>query len=171
MKEPLVTVQTALNGVHQDRAASNGAGWLVTLRRFLVFIAAGNLAWEIAQLPLYTIWYEATPGEIAFAVVHCTGGDILIASASLLLALLLVARPTWPHETYRRVAALTLAFAVPYTVFSEWLNTEVRGSWAYSELMPVVPVLDAGLSPLAQWIVIPIAAFWWARRPAQKASP
>ena len=97
--------------------------------------------------------------------MHCTGGDILIASASLLLALLLVARPAWPDETYRRVAALTLAFAVPYTVFSEWLNTEVRGSWTYSELMPVVPLLDAGLSPLAQWIVIPIAAFWWAGRP------
>jgi hypothetical protein len=142
--------------------------WLVTLRRFLVFVAAGNLAWEIAQLPLYTIWYEGTFGEIAFAAVHCTGGDILIASASLLLSLLLVARPTWPYETYRRVAALTLAFAIPYTVFSEWLNTEVRGSWAYSDLMPVIPVLDAGLSPLAQWIVIPIAAFWWARRNAMR---
>jgi hypothetical protein len=171
MKEPLVTAQTALGGARQDRAAANGAGWLPTLRRLLVFIAAGNLAWEIAQLPLYTIWYEGTPGEISFAVAHCTGGDILIAGASLWLALLLVARPTWPDETYRGVAALTVAFAVPYTVFSEWLNTEVRGSWAYSELMPVVPVLDAGLAPLAQWIVIPIAAFWWARLPAQKASP
>jgi hypothetical protein len=171
MKEPLVAAETALDGVHQEGAGTNGVGWLATLRRFLIFIAAGNLAWEIAQLPLYTIWYEGTPGEIAFAVAHCTGGDILIASASLLLALLLAARPTWPDETYRRVAALTVALAVPYTVFSEWLNTEIRGSWAYSELMPVVPVLDAGLSPLAQWIVIPIAAFWWARRPVQKASP
>jgi len=171
MNEPLTTAPTGLEGLHQDRAASHGAGWLVTLRRFLVFVAAGNLAWEVAQLPLYTIWYEGTPGEIAFAVAHCTGGDVLIASASLLLALLLLARPTWPDETYRRVAALTVAFAVPYTVFSEWLNTEIRGSWAYSGLMPVVPVLDTGLSPLAQWIVIPIAAFWWARRPVRKANP
>jgi uncharacterized membrane protein len=153
-----------------SRVASEGF-WLGALRRYFAFVAVANLVWEIAQLPLYTIWYEATPGEIAFAVAHCTGGDILIASASLLLALLLVARPTWPDETYRRVATLTVAFAVPYTVFSEWLNTEIRGSWAYSELMPVVPVLDAGLAPLAQWIVIPIAAFWWARRPARKASP
>jgi len=141
--------------------------WLRTLRRFLIFIAGANLVWEIAQLPLYTIWYHGTPGEIAFAVAHCTGGDILIASASLLLALLLVARPTWPNEGYQEVAALTVAFAALYTVFSEWLNTEIRGSWAYSELMPVIPVLDTGLSPLAQWIVIPIAAFWWARRPAR----
>jgi hypothetical protein len=170
MKEPPVMAHTALDGGHQDRPA-NGVGWLVTLRRFLVFIAAGNFVWEIAQLPLCTIWYEGTPGEIAFAVAHCTGGDILIASASLVLALLLAGRPMWPDETYLRVAALSVAFAVPYTVLSEWLNTEVRGSWAYSELMPVVPVLDAGLAPLAQWIVIPIAAFWWAYRPGSSASP
>jgi uncharacterized membrane protein len=170
MEEPLVTAQTASDGLQQHRPASNRAAWLATLRRFLIFIAAGNLAWEVAQLPLYTIWYDGTPGQIAFAVAHCTGGDILIAGASLLLALMIAARPGWPDETYRRVAALTLAFAVPYTVFSEWLNTEVRGSWAYSQLLPVVPVLDAGLAPLAQWIVIPIAAFWWARRPARKAS-
>jgi len=157
-------------GAAADHVAATGS-WLRTLRRFLIFIAGASLVWEAAQLPLYTIWYDGTPGEIAFAVAHCTGGDILIASASLLLALLLVARPTWPNEGYREVAALTVAVAVPYTVFSEWLNTEVRGNWAYSELMPVVPVLDAGLSPLAQWIVIPIAAFWWARRPAQKAKP
>ena len=140
-----------------------GVSWLQALRRFLVFIALANLAWEFAQLPLYTLWYEGTAGEIVFAAVHCTGGDILIASASLLLAFLLVARPTWPRATYKRVAALTIAFALPYTVFSEWLNTEIRGSWAYADLMPIVPVIDAGLSPVAQWIVIPLAAFWWAR--------
>jgi photosystem II stability/assembly factor-like uncharacterized protein len=58
------------------------------MRQFLVFIAAGNLVWEIAQLPLYTIWYE-----------RCTGGDSHIAGASVLLALLIAARPAWPHET------------------------------------------------------------------------
>jgi hypothetical protein len=146
-----------------------GDSWLRALRRFLVFVAAANLVWEFAQMPLYTLWYEGSPGEIIFAAVHCTGGDILIASASLLLALLIAARPTWPRETYRRVAALTMALAFAYTVFSEWLNTEIRGSWAYSELMPVVPVLEAGLSPLTQWVVIPLAAFWWAR-PALKAT-
>jgi hypothetical protein len=143
--------------------------WLHALRRFLIFIAVANLVWEFAQLPLYTLWYEGTAGEIIFAAVHCTGGDVLIASASFLLAVLLVARPSWPEETYLRVAVLTIAFALPYTVFSEWLNTEIRGSWAYADLMPVVPVIGAGLSPVAQWIVIPIAAFWWAR-PTLKVS-
>ena len=42
-----------------------------------------------------------------------------------------------------------------YTVYSEWLNVYVKGTWAYSDLMPIVPGLEVGLSPLIQWIVLP----------------
>lgn len=142
-----------------------GRSWLAALRRYVAFIAVAHLAWEVVQLPLYTIWDEAGAGEIAFAVLHCTGGDLLIAGASLVLALLLVGEPAWPVRGYLSVAALAVAFGALYTVFSEWLNTEVRGSWAYVEAMPVVPVSGTGLAPLAQWLIVPPAGLWWARRP------
>jgi len=64
------------------------------------------------------------------------------------------------------VAVLTLVIGFTYTVFSEWLNTEVRGSWAYADIMPVLPVIGTGLTPLLQWIVVPIFALRWARRGA-----
>jgi hypothetical protein len=46
------------------------------------------------------------------------------------------------------------------------MNVYVRRTWAYSELMPVVPVgsYEIGLSPLVQWIMVPAAAFWAAQR-------
>lgn len=138
--------------------------WLRVLRRYLVFVAAVNLVWEFAHLPLYTIWETGSPFELAFAALHCTGGDILIALSSVMLALFLVGGPDWPSEGYRRVVAVTLAFGLSYTLFSEWLNIEIRQAWAYREVMPVLPLVDAGLSPVLQWIVVPLAAFWWARR-------
>ncbi len=101
-----------------------------------------------------------------FAAVHCTGGDLLIASSALLAALI-AAGSGWPREAraMRRVAALAVALGILYTVFSEWLNIVVRQAWAYSDLMPVVPPFDTGLSPLLQWLVIPSAGLWWAVRP------
>ena len=42
--------------------------WLSALRYYLACILLANLLWEILQLPLYTIWTEGTPAEIAFAV-------------------------------------------------------------------------------------------------------
>jgi len=62
------------------------------------------------------------------------------------------------------VLTLAVLFGVSYTVFSEWLNIEVRQAWAYRDAMPVVPVLGAGLSPVLQWIIVPLAGFWWAVR-------
>ncbi len=137
--------------------------WLIVLRRYFVFAIPAHFAWEAAQVPLYTIWYTDPPGKIAFAVIHCTGGDALITAASLLGALLLCGNQRWPNERYIAVAAPAVLAGVAYTIFSEWHNTEVRGSWAYSSLMPTLPVIGTGLSPLLQWFVIPAAAFCWAR--------
>ena len=142
-----------------DPDHASHAGWLAAFRRYLAIIALGNLAWEFLHMPLYTLWETGTVGEIVFAAVHCTGGDILIALASLVAALLLMGSGDWPQGRFMPVAALTIAFGLGYTVFSEWLNIEVRGTWAYSDLMPVMPWLGAGLSPVAQWLVIPIMAF------------
>jgi len=151
--------------VRQMLILNNGqSAWLSFLRRYIALMALGNLAWEFAHMPLYTLWETGTPREIAFAAIHCTGGDILIALAALIAALFLFGNGFWPAQTYRRVAVATIAIGLAYTLFSEWLNIEIRAAWAYRDLMPVIPVLDTGLSPVAQWIVLPGLAFWWIAR-------
>lgn len=156
---------------------NGGALWLDTLRRYFVLAIPAHLAWEVAQLPLYTLWDTDPPGKVAFAAIHCTGGDVMITGASLLGALLVFGNRRWPDERYIAVAAPAVLVGVAYTIFSEWHNTEVRNSWAYSSLMPALPGLGTGRSPLLQWVVIPIVAFWWARprhagqfKPVEEAS-
>jgi hypothetical protein len=133
--------------------------------RYALWFTGLNLAWEVSQLPLYTIWDEAQASYIAFAVLHCTAGDLLIGVSALALALVLTrARPpdryNWPA-----VAALLTIIGVGYTAFSEWNNTVLRPAWAYSELMPIIPIGNAaiGLSPLLQWLLLPPLALWLAR--------
>ena len=115
-------------------------------------IAVANLAWEMAQLPLYALWRTGTPGEKVFDGIHCTAGDLPIALASLTLGLVLAGDRDWPVHRFRAVAAATLVIGVTYTAFSEWLNIVVRKSWAYSDLMPVIDVFGVrvGVSPLLQ---------------------
>jgi hypothetical protein len=142
-----------------------GGGWLGALRVYLCVIAIGHLVWESLQLPLYTIWETGTLREQAFAVAHCTLGDVLIALSTLTLALLLAGDDAWPDRRFWSVAALALVFGVTYTIFSEWLNVVVRASWAYSGRMPVIAMFGfrLGVSPLLQWIMVPAAAFAVAR--------
>ena len=130
--------------------------------RYAIVVAIGNLMWEVFQLPLFTLWQTARPGYLVFAVFHCWVGDLMIALFSLGFGILVAGR-SWPSRGYIPVATATLLVGLAYTVFSEWLNVEVRGSWGYASAMPRVPPLGTGLSPLLQWVVVPLVAFTWAR--------
>ena len=121
-----------------------------------------HLIWESGQLPLYAIWSTGSFGEMAFAVAHCTIGDAMIAASALLSALALFGRPCWPKTATRAVWLVTLLLGIAYTVYSEWLNVNVRRSWAYSELMPTVPIIGTGVAPLLQWIALPTLVQWLA---------
>lgn len=93
--------------------------------------AAGHLLWEATQLPLYTIWWTGTRGEILFAVIRCTAGD-----AALVLAILTARLLRWPLFGGRMMLAAIL-LGLGYTVFSARLNVGIRQSWSYTEAMPL----------------------------------
>jgi hypothetical protein len=133
--------------------------WRKALAVYLAGSAGLHLIWETLQLPLYTIWRTGTNLEIAFAVIHCTAGDVMIAAVSLLAAVLLFQHRTWPPQHWVPIVVATLSFGIAVTIYSEWLNTVVRKAWAYSDLMPTFPVVGTGLSPLLQWVVVPLGAF------------
>jgi hypothetical protein len=125
---------------------------------YLIVAAIGHLLWETAQLPLYTIWWTGTARENLVAVVHCTGGDILITMATLLTAALAARLCGW-HPFGSRMVFTVVVLCVAYTIMSEWLNVAVWRSWSYASGMPVLPWLGTGLSPLVQWLVVPALAF------------
>jgi hypothetical protein len=114
----------------------------------------------VLQLPFYTLWNMGTAGEIAYAVIHCTGGDVLIGvfaaliSTSVLRSGLFQGRGPWQFPV------LFIALGLAYTIFSEWLNVSVVKSWTYSDLMPLIPPLGTGLTPILQWIIVPLLT--WA---------
>ena len=142
--------------------------WSVLLCRYVPWLAGLSLAWEVLQTPLYTLWSEESPAYVAFSILHCTAGDVLIGSASLLLALVLGREQAPAQWHWRRIAVVLLVVGPAYTLFSEWLNTSLF-RWTYSELMPTLKVggMEIGLSPLLQWLLIPPLALHQARRKAE----
>ncbi len=150
-----------MNAWYRDRAT-----WTFIGKRYLPLLAGLNLFWEVAQLPLYTIWREASPGYIAFAVAHCTVGDVLIGAAALTMALTAAGARSLGSWPWRGVVVVATVVGILYTVVSEWMNTSLRPAWQYSELMPILRLGDVGIgvSPLLQWLILPALAFNLARR-------
>ncbi|MDO8370098.1 MAG: hypothetical protein Q7S71_05280 [Candidatus Nitrotoga sp.] len=138
--------------------------WRFVFARYLPALAVLSALWEIAQLPLYTLWWETPPASIVYAVFHCTLGDVLIGVAALLAALIATRAGALRDWHWIQVGAITATFSLSYTVFSEWFNTTVLTSWTYSEWMPLTPFVPIGVSPLLQWVVVPLAALAFSRR-------
>ena len=139
--------------------------WAAFLR-YLLVILIGNLVWEALQMPLYTLWVDGTWGQIGYGLLHCTLGDVLIGAATLAAALLLLRAAAWPDTGRGQVMVVTVTLALAYTVFSEWLNVEVRQAWAYRDIMPRLPWLGTGLTPVLQWIAVPLLALRLSHPPS-----
>lgn len=145
---------------YRDRAALR---WIAL--RYLPWMLVLNLAWEIAHARLYTIWTEADVSYLAFSLLHCTVGDLLIGAVALSLALTVTRAGELADWRWRRIALITALAGVAYTVFSEWMNITLLRSWTYSKAMPVLELgtFELGLTPLAQWLLLPPLALYLGR--------
>ena len=153
----------------QGRWIRSPEAWRFLALRYVPVFALSSLVWEVAQLPFYAIFTTGSAHEIGFAVIHCTIGDVLIGTTTLALALIVTRAGPPASWRFGTLVAVATALGVGYTVFSEWLNVEVLRSWAYVELMPLVPPLGTGLAPLLQWIVLPGLALAIALRVHHRA--
>ena len=113
-----------------------------------------SLAWEIGHVRLYTIWTEADGLLIAWSIFHCSLGDVLIALATFALAGLALWSVHWPISRPWLGGAIAVIGAMSFTAWSELHNVYHTGGWSYTSDMPTI--YGVGLSPLLQWLVVPL---------------
>ena len=129
-----------------------------------IFAFLLNLTWEFAQVPLFAGMPSAEHWHAVLVCARATLGDVVIALigfwtiAASTRARTWVLRPTAAHIIGFEAVGLLI------TVVMEWLATRVLGRWTYAEAMPVIPLLEVGLAPLLQWIVLPPIVVWFVRR-------
>ncbi len=137
-----------LRRARKHRSAIRRLSAWMTLAFFL------HLAWEIAHLPLYTLASDGDRVRVALYVLHCTLGDVLIATATILVPALVWHRLDWYRTQPLAGSAVMIALALAYTAASEWFNVYYRAAWAYAPSMPTIGGI--GVTPLLQWIVVPV---------------
>lgn len=132
-------------------------GWLA----FSGFLLHGN--WEWLQTPFYDDG-DAAINTVVWYRFHCTAGDVLILVASAVLVSIIVRDAQWLRRPAARPAIYLSLLGIAYTAVSEQIHVGARTTWAYTELMPVLPGTSIGVVPLLQWAVVPPLALWMATR-------
>ena len=145
------------------------------LGRFLATTAVAgfvlNEIWEMAQMPAFveTAGYSWT-STLGFCTKAALGdvGILLGIYAAVALAAGDVSwgmRGRWNNYATAAVLGLAYAVLVEHAALAS-------GRWSYTERMPVVSLLDAGLWPLLQMTFLPPLTFllarWWTDRKLNK---
>ena len=131
-------------------------------RRWIAVILitfALHFAWEMAHHNLYLLMRSMPFWRATAVCARATAGDLVITTIAFSAAAMSGGRH-WPLLRRRLSPALLfVTVGILLTVGLE-IYAVSTGRWAYGEWMP--QIFGIGLSPLLQWIVIPlleIAAF------------
>ena len=123
-----------------------------------------HFVWELLQVPTYSGMAEMAHWQGIKLCTSATIGDVGFALTAFWLASLVTKTRHWIGSQTALPALVFIATGVALTVGFEFYYTQVSQRWTYSDLMPLVPPMGTGLSPLLQWFVIPPLVLWLSRR-------
>lgn len=128
----------------------------------LLILAIGflaNLIWENAQ----AFMYEGYTDFLSHFLV-CFIATIVDALVILLMYLLFAAayKDIYWMKCWngKNISILLLIGGTLAVGFEKWAL--VKAEWRYNELMPIVPLLDIGFSPLLQLMILPFITYYFS---------
>lgn len=129
-----------------------------------IFAFLLNLPWEFAQAPLFAGLPAADHWSGIVICGQATLGDVVIALAAFWTVAVAGGGRTWITAPRPRQITGFVLVGVSITIVLERLATTVLGRWTYADAMPIIPLIDVGVSPVAQWVIIPLLIVWFVRR-------
>ena len=125
-----------------------------------------NFPWEIWQMPLYRCleMFAMSYGEAVAFLTAASIGDAVLSVVAFWCVAAAARSRAWIIDPTHGEACGFVGIGLAVTVFVEWIATRVLNVWQYTEAMPTLPLLDTGITPLLQWILLPPLVLWTVRR-------
>ncbi|MEH6387123.1 MAG: hypothetical protein V7772_04515 [Pseudomonas profundi] len=123
-----------------------------------------HFVWELLQLPLFAGFDEVHYFTVILHCTKATAGDVVISLVAFWTASIVARSRYWFLRKQPVAVGVFIAAGLLITVVFEMLATGPLQRWTYSEAMPLLPLTGIGLSPLAQWVVLPLLQIWFVRR-------
>lgn len=129
-------------------------------RRFVFAVAVTsfvlNFVWELVQGPLYE-GFEYDLKHISFCALASIA-DMLMVFILLFAFGLIYKNVFWIKSMDVNKVLLLMFVGFSGAILAEVLHT-LRGDWSYAYTMPLLPVVDVGISPVIQFTILPWLIF------------
>ena len=116
-----------------------------------------NFFWEISQAFLYASHFVGISGLIKVHI-RASLGDLLIVFLILLIDAIISTRIFPKENSKKRFVAIAITGFILAVIIEKYALA--IGRWSYNPLMPIIPILNVGLIPILQMIILPIAIFY-----------
>lgn len=134
-----------------DKKVFNRYIFIITVLAYLL-----NFAWELIQIPLYK--------NASFNFAHITF-CALASFADVIMVLLLYfgfafifRNLVWiQHSKWWRIVIVIITGAAG-AMLAEIRHLSL-GSWAYADSMPIIPIVNVGISPVLQFMILPLLVY------------
>ena len=140
-------------------------GWFLAALVLTGFVL--NVIWEMAQMSAYVETVGHTWTSTLGLCSQAALGDVEIILGIYAVGALAAGEMGWGLRGRWDIYATAAVLGLMYATLVEHAAL-ASGRWSYTESMPVVPVLGAGLWPLLQMTLLPpltiVLGQWWADR-------
>ncbi len=154
---PVLALTLVILGyLHFAKMAGNRQNY----RKYIITIAITslvlNLIWEISQGPLYE-GYEYDWKHISFCALASIP-DMLMVLLLLFGFGMIYKDLYWIKGMGAKKVFLLALAGFSGAILAEVFHT-IRGDWSYAKEMPLLPLVDIGLSPVLQFTILPWLIF------------
>ena len=122
-----------------------------------------NFVWELLQAPFFEPLRDLPHWEGVKLCGLATVGDAAIMLVAFWFVAAVPQSRAWILNPRRRDLAVFVVLGIVITIGLE-RSALATGRWRYSEAMPVIPIIEVGLTPILQWSVLPLLVAWLVRR-------
>lgn len=116
-----------------------------------------NLIWELVQMPLYK-----GPSYSIKQIAFCTLASVADALMVLLLyfgVAFIFRNPLWIQHLKWQQITIVILIGGTGAVLAEMRHLS-SGSWAYDNSMPIIPFVNVGISPVLQFMILPLLIYF-----------
>lgn len=136
-------------------------------RNIALFAFVLNFIWEVAHGFLYE-GYIYDLNHIAFGAL-ATVADVFMVLLLYFGCSLFLGNVFWIRQLNYAKAFLVMVIGGVGAIFGE-IKHLAAGNWAYSDSMPLLPMADVGVTPVLQFMILPVLIYWISSKAQQTTS-
>ncbi|MEK6844407.1 MAG: hypothetical protein AABX83_03180 [Nanoarchaeota archaeon] len=131
----------------------------------IIFAFLFNLAWEVSHSLLYKTITDMSASQYVPRILQASAGDIIMILAIFIIISGINKSLSWTINKKKSMILSVICgtiISIGFELYAQYTNR-----FSYNPSMPIIPLINVGLTPILQMIITPLLTFLTAEKLAK----